>query len=93
MSRMRARATLPVAVRARSPDFVPEPAVAGRNRGLPCKRRSSPVYQLAEKIIFRRLLKNAQMQGPRSVFHLPNRQAILRSEAPADNCRDRNDEG
>ena len=31
-----------------------------------------------------RLLKNAQMQGPRYAFHLPLRQAILRNEAYLD---------
>ena len=35
----------------------------------------------AEKIIFHRLIKNAQMQAARSAFHLPVRQAILRSGA------------
>ncbi len=48
-------------------------------------------YQVAEKIIFPRLIKNAQMQGPRNPFHLPIRQAILRSEAYFDVRR--NDEG
>jgi hypothetical protein len=42
-------------------------------------------------IIFLRLLKNAQVQGARSAFHLPVRQAILRSEAYL--VVRRNDEG
>ncbi len=33
-----------------------------------------------EKLAFPRLMKNAQMQGARGAFHLPVRQAILRSE-------------
>jgi len=47
--------------------------------------------QVAKKVIFRRLLKKAQMQGPRDAFHLPDRQAILRNEAYSDVRR--NDEG
>jgi hypothetical protein len=40
--------------------------------------------EVAEKVIFHRLLKNAQVQGAREAFHLPFRQAILRSEAYPD---------
>jgi hypothetical protein len=45
----------------------------------------------AEKAIFLRLLKNTQMQGACGAFQLPIRQAILKSEAYLDVCR--NDEG
>ena len=46
---------------------------------------------VAEKVNFHRLLKKAQMQGSRSAFHLPIRQAILRNEAYLEVRR--NDEG
>jgi hypothetical protein len=39
------------------------------------------LFEPVEKLVFFRLIKNAQMQGARGAFHLPVRQAILRSEA------------
>jgi len=49
----------------------------------------------AEKVIFVKLLKNAQMQGARGAFHLPVRQAILRVNGlrPLTTAVRRNDEG
>jgi hypothetical protein len=49
--------------------------------------RKSPYHSTLSN----RLLKNAQMQGPRDALHLPVRQAILMSEAYSDVRR--NDEG
>ena len=47
--------------------------------------------RVSGKVNSHRLLKNAQMQGSRSAFHLPIRQAILRSETYMEVRR--NDEG
>ncbi len=40
--------------------------------------------KLVKRVFFIRLSKNAQMQGARGAFHLPARQAMLRSEAYLD---------
>jgi len=41
----------------------------------------APILTTDENFVLQRLLKNARMQGARSAFHLPVRQAILRSAA------------
>jgi len=42
------------------------------------RRESLGLLSSLRKVISRKLLKNVRMQGARSVFHLPVRQAILR---------------
>jgi len=60
--------------------------------GLPLKANQTCLSNsLLKQSFFLRLLKNAQMLGPRSAFHLPIRQAIPRSEAYLEVRR--NDEG
>ena len=52
---------------------------------------AQPPIIVAKKVTLNRLLKNVQMQGASSAFHLPIRQAILKSEAYL--AVRRNDEG